>query len=82
MPVNFAEPLPQSTRSEILEWRFPRPYHNYVLTGRSKAAWHTAFIIPHLNLLLDAGLCVNKLRPKHVFITHGHSDHTLLAPAL
>lgn len=81
MPVNFAEPLPQSTRSEILEWRFPRPYHNYVLTGRSKAAWHTAFIIPHLNLLLDAGLCVNKLRPKHVFITHGHSDHTLLAPA-
>jgi ribonuclease Z len=32
-------------------------------------------------LLLDAGLCVNKLRPKHIFLTHGHSDHTLLAPA-
>ncbi|KAK4442263.1 beta-lactamase-like protein [Podospora aff. communis PSN243] len=79
--VIFAEPLAQSTRSEILEWRFPKPYHNYVLTGRSRAAWHTSFVIPQLNLLLDAGLCVNNLRPKHIFLTHGHSDHTLLAPA-
>ncbi|KAK3357078.1 beta-lactamase-like protein [Lasiosphaeria hispida] len=79
--VAFAIPLPQSTRSEILEWRFPKPYHNYVLTGRSRAAWHTSFVIPQLNLLLDAGLCVNKLRPKHIFLTHGHSDHTLVAPA-
>jgi len=79
--IIFANPLPQSRRSDILEWRFPKPYQNYVLTGRSKAAWHTSFVIPQLNLLLDAGLCVNKLRPKHVFLTHGHSDHTLLAPA-
>lgn len=79
-PVSFATPLPQSPRSDILEWRFPKPYQNYVLTGRSKAAWHTAFIIPQLNLLLDAGLVVNNSRPKHVFITHGHSDHTLLSP--
>jgi len=79
--VTFADPLPQSTRSEILEWRFPKPYHNNVLTGRSRAAWHTSFMIPQLNLLLDAGLCINKIRPKHIFLTHGHSDHTLLAPA-
>jgi ribonuclease Z len=79
--LTFATPLPQSARSEILEWRFPKPYNGYVLTGRSRAAWHTSFVIPQLNLLLDAGLCVNKLRPKHVFLTHGHSDHTLLAPA-
>ncbi|KAK0711405.1 beta-lactamase-like protein [Lasiosphaeris hirsuta] len=79
--VAFATPLPQSTRSEILEWRFPKPYHNYVLTGRSRAAWHTSFVIPHLDLLLDAGLFVNKLRPKHIFLTHGHSDHTLVGPA-
>lgn len=77
----FATPLPQSPRSEILEWRFPRPYHNLVLTGRSRAAWHTSFVIPQLNLLLDAGLVVNNLRPKHIFLTHGHSDHVLLAPA-
>src|SRR4051812_24193701 len=77
----FATPLPQSRRSEVLEWRFPKPFHDYVLTGRSRAAWHTSFVIPQLNLLLDAGLCVNKLRPKHVFLTHGHSDHTLLSPA-
>jgi len=77
----FASPLPQSDRSEVLEWRFPKPYNGYVLTGKSRAAWHTSFVIPQLNLLLDAGLCVNKLRPKHIFLTHGHSDHTLLSPA-
>lgn len=71
----FATPLPQSSRSDILEWRFPKPYHQYVLTGKSRAAWHTSFVIPHLNLLLDAGLVVNNLRPKHILITHGHSDH-------
>ncbi|KAL3962395.1 hypothetical protein ACCO45_003918 [Purpureocillium lilacinum] len=75
------DPLPQSPRSPVLEWRFPKPYSQYVLTGRSRAAWHTSFVVPQLNLLLDAGLCVNKLRPKHIFLTHGHSDHTLLAPA-
>jgi ribonuclease Z len=61
--------------------RFPAPYHEYVLTGKSRAAWHTSFVIPQLNLLLDAGLVVNSARPKHIFLTHGHSDHTLLAPA-
>lgn len=76
--ASFATPLPQSPRSDILEWRFPKPYHQYVLTGRSRAAWHTSFTIPQLNLLLDAGLVVSRLRPKHVFLTHGHSDHTLL----
>jgi len=79
--LTFATPLPQSARSTVLEWRFPKPYHGYVLTGKSRAAWHTSFIIPQLNLLLDAGLCVNHLRPKHIFLTHGHSDHTLLTPA-
>ncbi|TPX18477.1 uncharacterized protein E0L32_011590 [Thyridium curvatum] len=79
--VHFATPLAQSTRSSILEWRLPRPHHQYVLTGRSRAAWHTSFVVPQLNLLLDAGLVVNSLRPKHVFITHGHNDHCLLSPA-
>ncbi|KAI5460139.1 beta-lactamase-like protein [Mariannaea sp. PMI_226] len=77
----FATPLPQSSRSEVLQWRFPKPYSHYVLTGKSRAAWYTSFVIPQLNLLLDAGVCVNKLRPKHVFLTHGHSDHTLQSPS-
>ncbi|KAK4231478.1 beta-lactamase-like protein [Podospora fimiseda] len=79
--LTFANPLPQSPRSDILEWRFPAPYHNLTLIGRSRAAWHTSFVIPQLSLLLDAGLCVNSLRPKHIFITHGHNDHCLLTPA-
>ncbi|PTB63139.1 hypothetical protein BBK36DRAFT_59851 [Trichoderma citrinoviride] len=77
----FATPLPQSPRSDVLEWKFPKPHSQLVLTGRSRAAWHTSFVIPSLNLLLDAGLVVNNQRPKHIFLTHGHSDHTLLAPA-
>lgn len=79
--LNFATPLSQSTHSEILEWRFPGRYKQYVLTGKSRAAWHTSFVIPQLNLLLDAGMIINRLRPKHIFLTHGHSDHTLLTPA-
>ncbi|KAL2107062.1 hypothetical protein VUR80DRAFT_5733 [Thermomyces stellatus] len=78
---SFPSPLAQSPRSEVLEWRLPHPFHHNVLTGKSRAAWHTSFVIPQLNLLLDAGLCVNKLRPKHIFLTHGHNDHTLMAPA-
>ncbi|KAK4146110.1 beta-lactamase-like protein [Dichotomopilus funicola] len=81
MSPTFATPLPQSPRSPILEWSFPRPFHQLTLTGRSRAAWHTSFVIPQLNLLLDAGLIVNNQRPKQIFLTHGHSDHTLLAPA-
>ncbi|KAK4106315.1 hypothetical protein N658DRAFT_460765 [Parathielavia hyrcaniae] len=76
----FPTAYSDSERLDILEWRFPKPYHNLTLTGRSRAAWHTSFIIPQLNLLLDAGLCFNNLRPKHIFLTHGHSDHTLLTP--
>jgi ribonuclease Z len=77
--LSFATPIPQSTRSDVLEWNFPKPHSHLVLTGRSRAAWHTSFLIPQLNLLLDAGLCVNKQRPKHIFLTHGHADHTLLS---
>ncbi|KAK4169432.1 ribonuclease Z-like protein [Cladorrhinum sp. PSN259] len=79
--LTFANPLPQSPRSDVLEWRFPAPHHNLTLVGRSRAAWHTSFVIPQLSLLLDAGLCVNALRPRHIFITHGHNDHCLLTPA-
>ncbi|OIW30166.1 hypothetical protein CONLIGDRAFT_632248 [Coniochaeta ligniaria NRRL 30616] len=79
--ITFATPLPPSPDSQVLEWRFPKPYQQYTLTGRSRAAWHTSFVIPELNLLLDAGLVVNSARPKHIFLTHGHNDHTLLAPA-
>ncbi|KAK3495035.1 beta-lactamase-like protein [Neurospora hispaniola] len=78
--LTFATPLPQSARSDILEWSLPKPFSHYILTGKSRAAWHTSFVIPQLNLLLDAGLVINKSRPKHLFITHGHNDHALSSP--
>lgn len=79
--ITFASLLPPSPDAAVLHWRFPKPYQQYTLIGRSRAAWHTSFVVPELNLLLDAGLVVDKSRPKHIFLTHGHSDHTLLAPA-
>jgi ribonuclease Z len=59
---------------------FRSPFAHLSLIGSSRAAWHTSFVIPQLNLLLDAGLVVSHSRPRHIFLLHGHSDHTLLAP--
>ncbi|KKA29336.1 hypothetical protein TD95_001927 [Thielaviopsis punctulata] len=79
-PATFATALPQSSRSEVLEWTFPKPFGQYVLSGRSRAGWHTSFLIPQLDLALDVGYVVNKMRPNQVFITHGHTDHSGCVP--
>ncbi|KAL5606467.1 hypothetical protein BROUX41_002874 [Berkeleyomyces rouxiae] len=79
-PATFARALPQSTRSEVLEWTFPKPFNQFVLTGRSRAGWHTSFIIPQLDIVLDVGYVVNKVRPNQIFITHGHTDHSGRVP--
>ncbi|KAK6349436.1 hypothetical protein TWF696_005720 [Orbilia brochopaga] len=72
----FATPLLQSTRSETLQWTLPKPFQQHKLIGRSRAAWHTSFLVPSLNAVLDAGLIIDNSRPQNVFITHGHSDHS------
>ncbi|KAJ6265036.1 hypothetical protein Dda_1191 [Drechslerella dactyloides] len=72
----FAQPLLQPARSEKLQWRLPKPFHHHQLIGCSRAAWHTSFLVPSLNLVLDAGLIIDNSRPQNVFITHGHSDHS------
>ncbi|KAF3937348.1 hypothetical protein ABW19_dt0203865 [Dactylella cylindrospora] len=72
----FATPLLQSNRSQTLQWSLPRPFHQHTLVGRSRAAWHTSFLVPSLNTVLDAGLVIDDSRPQNVFITHGHSDHS------
>ena len=45
------------------------------LIGRSWAADCTAFVVPALDLALDAGYPVHGRRMKSVFITHTHTDH-------
>lgn len=73
----FATPLLQSTRSQTLQWTLPKPFQQHKLIGRSRAAWHTSFLVPSLNAVLDAGVLIDDSRPQNVFITHGHSDHSL-----
>ncbi|KAF3914068.1 hypothetical protein AA313_de0203151 [Arthrobotrys entomopaga] len=72
----FATPIPQSSRSQTLQWTLPRPFQQHKLIGRSRAAWHTSFLLPSLNAVLDAGVIIDDSRPQNVFITHGHSDHS------
>ncbi|KAK6535013.1 hypothetical protein TWF281_006311 [Arthrobotrys megalospora] len=73
----FATPLLQSSRSQTLQWTLPKPFQQHKLVGRSRAAWHTSFLVPSLNAVLDAGVLIDDSRPQNVFITHGHSDHSL-----
>ena len=45
------------------------------LKGYSWAAKNTGFYIPEMKIMLDCGV-ENDFIPDHVFITHGHSDHS------
>jgi ribonuclease Z len=49
------------------------------LTGYSRAAHRTGLLVKGLNILLDAGLDVQKAFP-HIFITHQHLDHVIYLP--
>lgn len=53
----------------------PASAGGWTLTGVSRAADATAFFIPELGWALDAGAKVCEQFPKHIFITHTHSDH-------
>ena len=56
------------------------PSSSYTLTGYSWASDRTSFYIPELNIMLDCGV-PNNFIPEHIFITHGHSDHSLNLPS-
>jgi ribonuclease Z len=49
------------------------------LTGYSRAAHRTGLQVKGLDILLDAGLDVQKAH-KHIFITHQHLDHVIYLP--
>ncbi|PRP80072.1 hypothetical protein PROFUN_10755 [Planoprotostelium fungivorum] len=61
----------------------PIPNERLTLIGYSRAADTTSFFIPELSFSLDAGpFKVHTSHPSHVFITHGHSDHSFGMTAL
>lgn len=51
----------------------------FSLIGFSWAARKTSFYIPELRLMLDCGV-PNGFSPEHIFITHGHADHSFNLP--
>merc|ERR1712150_275985 len=57
---------------KILRKRF----NDFTLIGRSWAADGTAFVIPELDIALDAGLIVYGKRSQYVLLTHVHTDHS------
>ena len=55
--------------------------NNISLKGYSIAGKSTGFFIPQLKFMFDAGIG-SLFNPKHIFITHLHSDHTQALPQL
>lgn len=51
----------------------------FTLRGSSWAARNTCFYIQEMDVMLDAGL-EHEYIPEHLFITHGHSDHSKNIP--
>jgi len=71
------EPTSATTGLErkVLTWAFPATVGPYTLTGCSRARDATAFVVPELGLVLDAGERVHGQLLDDVFLTHTHSDH-------
>lgn len=56
------------------------PGTSYTLRGYSWASDKTSFYISELNIMLDCGIS-NNFIPEHIFVTHGHSDHSSNLPS-
>lgn len=50
------------------------------LTGFSRSAEATAFYIPEMDVMLDAGTVVTTTKFRRMFVTHSHSDHSFQIP--
>jgi len=52
------------------------------VVGLGRSADASAYFLPELGLVLDAGIHVKSLQPRCVLLTHGHRDHTAALPAM
>jgi ribonuclease Z len=50
------------------------------VVGLGRSADASAYFIPELGIVLDAGIHVKSLAPKTVLLTHGHRDHIAALP--
>jgi ribonuclease Z len=54
--------------------------NRFTLTGFSRSAEATAFYIPEMDMMLDAGTVVTTTKFRRLFVTHSHSDHSFQIP--
>lgn len=54
--------------------------NRFTLTGFSRSAEATSFYVPEMGIILDAGTLVTTAKVRHLFVTHGHSDHSYQIP--
>ena len=54
--------------------------HDLSVVGLGRSADASAYFLPELGLVLDAGINVKSLAPKTVLLTHGHRDHIAALP--
>eukprot|EP00761_Pharyngomonas_kirbyi_P006339 gb/GECH01006345.1/.p1 GENE.gb/GECH01006345.1/~~gb/GECH01006345.1/.p1 ORF type:complete len:284 (+),score=65.52 gb/GECH01006345.1/:1-852(+) len=59
-------------------WKIPNC--NLTLSGVSQAGEETCFMIPETKWLLDAGAKFPNYKPRHLFLTHTHTDHSFMLP--
>jgi len=69
--------FPNSIWNQIPSTKIPGT--QFTLIGHSWAAKNTCFYIQEMKVMLDCGV-PNNWVPDHVFITHGHSDHSKEIP--
>jgi ribonuclease Z len=50
------------------------------VVGLGRSADASAYFLPELGMVLDAGIHVKSLKPKTVLLTHGHRDHIAALP--
>jgi ribonuclease Z len=58
------------------------PTVNLHVSGHSRAGEATGFYLRQLKWFLDAGVPTSQLKPERVFITHSHTDHSMMLPLL
>jgi ribonuclease Z len=56
--------------------------NRFTLTGFSRSAEATAFYVPEMDMMLDAGTVITTTKFRRLFVTHSHSDHSYQIPLM
>lgn len=62
-------------------WKYSRDINRLKVHGHSRGSERSGFYIPELRLCLDSGIQMY-FEPKHICITHCHTDHSFALPMI